>query len=533
MAGSTKGAKVGPYILTDTLGVGAFGKVKRGRHTQTGAEVAVKIMDKGDIAANEFGANVKREIFIMRTLHHRNIVNLHEVLTSKTKLYMVMDLVRGGELFEKIEKEGELDEQTARRFFQQLVDGLVHCHEKGVCHRDLKPENLLIDENSVLKITDFGVSSMRDASASGADLLQTSCGTPYYVAPEVLFANKRGGYDGYKADAWSCGVILFLLLSGELPFMNEDMNKLYDEIKSAKIKWPKEIKGDSKALCQKLLERDPSKRLSLQEVRSQKWFVVDYEKNLAELQRYDKPAAGMKSPSRLSDIPSQKKIEMSQSQSVVGNVDDDDDDDLVENERVAMDMQRPVVAVVAKEKGAKLGLKKMFKLKNQTGVTPRGGGGGVGVGRNSSFESFQDSMHSSLSSQSIRQSGSRENIQMQSTASSAQHMTSPKSNKNIRPSSSAIEIEGAEEIEEGPKDLRGEFKNKDMKEFVATALPGKPDKKLDEIVEKLSNIDVDCVDDLQVKVEEVASSAEFKKWLEEQAGIPDISAARISKMFYS
>ena len=115
---------------------------------------------------------------------------------------------------------------------------------------------------------------------------------------------------------------------------------------------------------------------------------------------------------------------------------------------------------------------------------------------------------------------------------SSQNISSP-SGRNIRTSTSHIEIDGAEEVEEGPRDLRNEYKDKDMKAFITAALPGKPDKKLDEVVEKLSNMDVDCVDDLQVKVEESNTSADFKKWLEEQAGIPDISAARISKMFYT
>mmetsp|Transcript_9990 Transcript_9990/g.17992 ORF Transcript_9990/g.17992 Transcript_9990/m.17992 type:complete len:524 (-) Transcript_9990:316-1887(-) len=521
-------AKVGPYVMTDTLGVGAFGKVKRGRHIQTGLEVAVKIMDKGDIAANDFSNNVKREIFIMRTLNHRNIVNLHEVLSSKTKLYLVMDLVRGGELFTMIEKQGELDEVTARSFFQQLVDGLAYCHTKGVCHRDLKPENLLIDENNVLKITDFGVSSMREAGSS-EQLLQTSCGTPYYVAPEVLFSSKRGGYDGEKADAWSCGVILFLLLSGELPFMNEDMNKLYEEIKTAKIKYPKEIRGDAKTLCQKLLERDPVKRMSLEQVKQQKWFLIDYERNQMMLSRFDKPS--VKSPERLSNTPSTKGLNtISSSVSAVGAVDDEEEGDTTE-ERKALEMQRPVLSAPKTKKG---GIKAFFKIKPSPGggvpMTPRQGDK---VSRTSSFEEFH--MEASPSSGSIRPASSqRDNISMRSN-NSRENIGSPTASMP-RPRSShrgsQISIEGAEDIVEGARDLRDKYRGKDMREFITDALPGKPDKKIDEVVDKLSDVDVDCVDDLQVMVETCDDPDKFQEWLTGKPGLPEVTAVRIRKMFF-
>eukprot|EP00168_Porphyra_purpurea_P021245 TRINITY_DN936_c0_g2_i1.p3 TRINITY_DN936_c0_g2~~TRINITY_DN936_c0_g2_i1.p3 ORF type:complete len:144 (+),score=40.32 TRINITY_DN936_c0_g2_i1:1100-1531(+) len=137
-------ARVGPYIVTDTLGQGTFGKVKLAKHSDTGMEYAIKILDKGDIKANELTVNVRREIAIMKALNHKNIVNLREVLSSKSKLYIVMDLVRGGELFDMIERKGELDETLARKYFQQLIDGIDYCHRRGVCHRDLKPENLLV-----------------------------------------------------------------------------------------------------------------------------------------------------------------------------------------------------------------------------------------------------------------------------------------------------------------------------------------------------------------------------------------------------
>ncbi|KAK1860871.1 hypothetical protein I4F81_003457 [Pyropia yezoensis] len=119
-------------------GQGTFGKVKLAQNTESGIEYAIKILDKSDIKANELTVNVRREIAIMKALNHKNIVNLREVLSSRTKLYIVMDLVRGGELFEMIENRGELDEVLARKYFQQLIDGIDYCHRRGVCHRDLK-----------------------------------------------------------------------------------------------------------------------------------------------------------------------------------------------------------------------------------------------------------------------------------------------------------------------------------------------------------------------------------------------------------
>eukprot|EP00168_Porphyra_purpurea_P021243 TRINITY_DN936_c0_g1_i5.p1 TRINITY_DN936_c0_g1~~TRINITY_DN936_c0_g1_i5.p1 ORF type:complete len:349 (+),score=125.03 TRINITY_DN936_c0_g1_i5:134-1048(+) len=212
----------------------------------------------------------------MKALNHQNIVNLREVLASKSKLYIVMDLVRGGELFDTIERQGELDEALARKYFQQLVDGIHYCHRRGVCHRDLKPENLLVDEDGALKITDFGVSSMRGGAGGGAsDLLYTACGTPYYCAPEII-SGAEEGYSGVKIDAWSCGIILYLLVTGELPFLHDDMPRLYELINGCKVPYPPWMGGDVKDLISRLLVKDPARRYALEDVKKHVWFLVDY-----------------------------------------------------------------------------------------------------------------------------------------------------------------------------------------------------------------------------------------------------------------
>lgn len=247
-----------------------------GVHEETGEQVAVKIMDKSDIKAQEMTMNVRREIAIMKALKHRNIVNLRQVLTSHTKLYIVMDLVTGGELFTKILKEGKLEEKVARRYFQQLVDGIEYCHRRGVCHRDLKPENLLIDETTgELKITDFGLSAMKGASTT-EELLHTQCGSPNYCAPEIIARHKQG-YNGAKVDAWSCGIILFALLAGFLPFYDENTKVLYRMIQKDDVKFPRKFPTDAKDLVLCLLHKDPDKRYTLAQVKRHHWFAVDYQ----------------------------------------------------------------------------------------------------------------------------------------------------------------------------------------------------------------------------------------------------------------
>lgn len=268
-------SRVGKYLLFETLGEGAFGKVKLGVHEETGEQVAVKIMDKRDIRAQEMTMNVRREIAIMKALKHKNIVNLRCVLTSNTKLYIVMDVVTGGELFTKILNEGKLEESIARRYFQQLVDGVEYCHRRGVCHRDLKPENLLIDEKTgELKITDFGLSAMRGANTT-EELLHTQCGSPNYCAPEIIARHKEG-YNGSKVDAWSCGIILFALLAGYLPFYDENTKVLYRMIQKDDVKFPRRFPADAKDLVLRLLHKDPDKRIALADVKKHPWFVIDY-----------------------------------------------------------------------------------------------------------------------------------------------------------------------------------------------------------------------------------------------------------------
>ncbi|CAL9010868.1 unnamed protein product [Prunus brigantina] len=178
-----------------------------------------------------------------------------------------MEHVTGGELFNKV-FEGKLKEDVARKYFQQLISAIEFCHSRGVSHRDLKPENLLLDENGDLKVSDFGLSALPEHHWSDG-MLHTQCGTPAYVAPEIL---RKKGYDGAKADIWSCGVVLFVFLAGYLPFLDENVMRTYTKVFKAEYEFPPWISGEARLLIKKVLVVDPEKRISFREIMRDPWF---------------------------------------------------------------------------------------------------------------------------------------------------------------------------------------------------------------------------------------------------------------------
>ena len=196
------------------------------------------------------------------------------MFATASKIFIVVELVEGGELFEHLVERKVLPEDEARFFFHQIVDGLMYCQNAGICHRDLKPENLLLDKQGILKISDFGLSTLYvgDAEADGqqrAELLHTTCGTPNYVAPEVL---ESRGYDGKSADVWSVGVILFVLLAGYLPFEEETMPALFSKIKQADFAYPMWFTPAAKALLSGILVPNPAGRFTLTDVFNHPWM---------------------------------------------------------------------------------------------------------------------------------------------------------------------------------------------------------------------------------------------------------------------
>jgi hypothetical protein len=268
--------KVGKYELGRSLGEGTFGKVKYAIDTETNEAVAIKILDKEKIQKQNMGNQIKKEISIMKMVKHKNIVHMVEVLASKTKIFIVLELVTGGELFDKIVQVGKLSEEQARFYFRQLIEGVEYCHKLGICHRDLKPENLLLDEHGNLKISDFGLSSLYVGDADGegttrTELLHTTCGTPNYVAPEVL---SDQGYDGKKADVWSCGVIMYVLLAGFLPFDESTIVALFAKIQSADFTYPSWFSPEVRSLIDQMLVADPHARITIANIRNHPWYTA-------------------------------------------------------------------------------------------------------------------------------------------------------------------------------------------------------------------------------------------------------------------
>ncbi|KAL5806766.1 hypothetical protein ACOSQ4_029499 [Xanthoceras sorbifolium] len=261
------------YELGKLLGQGTFAKVHHARNLISGMSVAVKIIDKEKVLKVGMIDQIKREISVMRLVRHPNVVELYEVMASKTKIYFVMEYVKGGELFNKVAK-GKLKEDAARKYFQQLISAVDYCHSRGVFHRDLKPENLLLDENGNLKVSDFGLSALAESKHQDG-LLHTTCGTPAYVAPEVI---NRKGYDGSKADIWSCGVILYVLLAGYLPFHDSNLMEMYRKIGKAEFKFPNWFAPEVRRLLTKILDPNPSTRISIAKIMENSWFRKGLEK---------------------------------------------------------------------------------------------------------------------------------------------------------------------------------------------------------------------------------------------------------------
>ncbi|CAF2094805.1 BnaA05g34860D [Brassica napus] len=262
-----KSALFGKYDLGKLLGSGAFAKVYQAEDLHNDREsVAIKVVQKKRLK-DGLTAHVKREISVMRRLRHPHIVLLSEVLATKTKIYFVMELAKGGELFSRV-SSNRFTEKLSRKYFRQLISAVRYCHARGVYHRDLKPENLLLDENRDLKVSDFGLSAMKEQIKSDG-MLHTLCGTPAYVAPELL---TKKGYDGSKADIWSCGVVLFLLNAGYLPFRDSNISGLYRRIRTAQYTMPEWTSPELTNLLRRLLEPVPEKRITVDEILKDPWF---------------------------------------------------------------------------------------------------------------------------------------------------------------------------------------------------------------------------------------------------------------------
>ncbi|KAJ6228266.1 protein kinase [Anaeramoeba flamelloides] len=215
---------------------------------------------------------VRREIAVQRLIKHPSILRIYEVFETKAYLFLVLEYVSGGELFDYIVECGRVSSHESRIFFQQIIYGLEHIHSFSITHRDLKPENLLLDKNNNVKIADFGMARVMEVGG----LLQTSCGSPHYVSPEVL---KGKGYDGQKSDIWSCGVILYALRNGCLPFDEKTYPELINVVKSGKFTFAEQLEESEKDLIQRMLTVDPNLRITLKQIKRHPWFTYNFPHN--------------------------------------------------------------------------------------------------------------------------------------------------------------------------------------------------------------------------------------------------------------
>ena len=268
----------GNYILEETIGEGAFAKVKLGTHIHTGEKVAIKILNKDKLFEEALEDNlangiegcdiqkIRKEINILKRLRHKNVIQLYEIMESKTNLYIVMEYCEGKELFEYIVRHKYLSEKEACRFFQQIIDGVEYLHLSNITHRDLKPENLLLDNKKRIRISDFGLSNMSNKIDS---LLETPCGTPSYAPPEMLRGEK---YNGIYSDIWSCGIILYTMLVGNLPCAESKEDLIYENIMTHNYYFPENISDEAIDLIENMLKVDPSERYDFEQIKSHPWF---------------------------------------------------------------------------------------------------------------------------------------------------------------------------------------------------------------------------------------------------------------------
>ncbi|KAK5905303.1 hypothetical protein CesoFtcFv8_006781 [Champsocephalus esox] len=260
---------IGNYRLLKTIGKGNFAKVKLARHILTGREVAIKIIDKTQLNPTSL-QKLFREVRIMKTLNHPNIVKLFEVIETEKTLYLIMEYASGGEVFDYLVAHGRMKEKEARAKFRQIVSAVHYCHRKNIVHRDLKAENLLLDADSNIKIADFGFSNEFTAGSK----LDTFCGSPPYAAPE-LFQGKK--YDGPEVDIWSLGVILYTLVSGSLPFDGQNLKELRERVLRGKYRVPFYMSTDCEGILRRFLVLNPSKRCSLDQIMKDKWINIGFE----------------------------------------------------------------------------------------------------------------------------------------------------------------------------------------------------------------------------------------------------------------
>ena len=247
------------YEFKKDIGEGNFGKVKLAIFKPTGEEFAIKILNKKLIKKKMKNITFKENEIILK-FNHINIVYVYELIEEKENYYIVMEYCKLGDLFDYIVSKKRLSENEASIFFYQLINGVDYIHKLGYAHRDLKPENLLLCKNKILKIIDFGLSREYNEE----ELLITKCGSPSYAPPELIMGRP---YDAFKTDIWSCGIILYGMLCGYLPFDGDDTNELFMEILECNPEYPFMLSDSSIGLIQSMLQFDPDDRITIDEIK--------------------------------------------------------------------------------------------------------------------------------------------------------------------------------------------------------------------------------------------------------------------------
>ncbi|OAX79622.1 CAMK/CAMKL/AMPK protein kinase [Emergomyces africanus] len=260
------------YTTVKILGEGSFGKVKLAVHEASGRKVALKIIPRRKLLSRDMVGRVDREIQYLQFLRHPHIIKLYTVIATKTDIVMVLEYAER-ELFDYLVKRGRCSDEEARKFFQQIICAVEYCHRHKIVHRDLKPENLLIDRERNVKIADFGLSNIM----TDGNFLKTSCGSPNYAAPEVISGKL---YAGPEVDVWSCGVILYVLLVGKLPFDDDYIPALFKKIAAGNFHMPSYISTGAARLIRAMLQVHPVQRITIPEIRQDPWFLKNLPKYL-------------------------------------------------------------------------------------------------------------------------------------------------------------------------------------------------------------------------------------------------------------
>jgi serine/threonine protein kinase len=287
MYAARKLKKVGKYTIGRLLGEGGFGKVFLGSDTETNKAVAIKFIDRSLVVQRHLEEYVMREIETLKALKHKHIVQLYEVIEKPAIYYIVMELAPNGELFDKIVEARKFDEATARRYFQQLMSAVAYCHARGIAHRDLKAENLLLGSNDVLKVCDFGLArpAIEEHGEEFNELYMTSlAGSQDYQAPEM---RTQSQYLGFPCDIWSCGVILYFMLCGYLPFAERADDATDRRIREGRFRNDtaqyKGLSAEAKSLIESILVVDVSKRATIVDIVQHPWFAMDLDPKLMEM----------------------------------------------------------------------------------------------------------------------------------------------------------------------------------------------------------------------------------------------------------